>query len=100
MWRRNSDKGWVWTEDPNDVLAKPNSKPKAKAQTEILVPAMPVLATQPHVISNPEGKDIDHKVINHLSEMADTFKKLLSEMNEISEAIDEKICKAEESSAA
>ena len=31
IWRRNSNEDWVQTEDPNNVLAKPNSKPKAKA---------------------------------------------------------------------
>ena len=35
-----------------------------------------------------------------MSDISDTFKKLLSEINEISEATDEKICRAEENSVA
>ena len=60
----------------------------------------PALGTQPEVISDLEEKDIGHDVINHVLEMADTFEKLLSEINEISEATDRKICKAEKNSAA
>ena len=60
----------------------------------------PAITTQPQVISDPEEKDINQDVINHVLEMANKFEKLLSEINEISEATDKKICRAEENSAA
>ena len=55
---------------------------------------------QPPAISDINDKYINLEVINHVSNMADTFEKLLSKINVISEATDEKICPTEENSAA
>ena len=51
-------------------------------------------------MSDPKEKDTGHDVINHVSEMSNMFEKLFSEINKIGEATDEKICRAEENSAA
>ena len=52
------------------------------------------------MISEIEGEDIDQGVIHHVSEIEDKFEKLLSEISEIYQATEEKICQAEESEAA
>ena len=55
---------------------------------------------QPQVGSEIEEDDIDQEVIQHVSEIENKFEKLLGEINEISQATDEKICRAEENDAA
>ena len=61
-------------------------------------PVVPLF--QPQLICNPKEKYIDHDVINKVSEMSDMFEKLLSKINRISDATDEKTFRAEENSAA
>ena len=56
--------------------------------------------SQPLVVSEIEEDDIDHEVIQHVSEIEDTVEKLLGEINEICQATEEKICRAEENDAA
>ena len=56
--------------------------------------------TQPPVGSRIEEDDIDQEVIQQVSEIENKFEKLIREINKISQATDEKICRAEENDEA
>ena len=60
----------------------------------------PAPTTRRPVISKIEEEDTNQEVIHHVSEIEDKFEKLLSEINKICQATEEKICRAEESEAA
>jgi hypothetical protein len=100
VWNKNSDDEWFRTEESHIPLAKPYSKPVEKALTEVLATPTPAHTTQPPTIDVIEEEDINQEVIHHVAEIEDKFEKLLSEINELCQATEEKIWKAEENDAA
>jgi len=92
IWNKNGENDWCQTQDPQIPLAKPYRRPVEQAPTEDLATPSPAHTTRPPEISKIEEEDIDQEVIHHVSEIEDTFEKLLSEINEICEATEEKIC--------
>ena len=100
IWKKNSVDNWVQTQDMHIPLAKPYTKPVERALTEVLATPPLVPTTWPPVISKIKEEDIDHEIIHHVSEIEDTFEKLVSKINDLCQATEEKICRAKESDAA
>ena len=68
IWKKDSDRVWNETHDPNNITAELKMKLAGGIRTEVLAKTILIPNPQPTTISDDEEEDIDQEVINHVSE--------------------------------